>query len=329
MPPWFAAPSEPTGSVTAGMQWANDRSLPETDRADLLQWIEDGMPPGNPDDAPLPRSFPADWMIGTPDYVAQLPDPIAVKATGRMPYKYVGIRTNFGEDRWVQAVEVQPTDRAVVHHVLVFLQERGRKRAAIDERSGFFAAYVPGNSCQQFPAGFAKKLPAGATLVFQLHYTPNGTATEDRTRLGLVFADEPPQHIIRTVGIANTGIEIPPHAKNHAEKAVQQVPTDVRLLAFMPHMHLRGKAFRYDLVLPGGERHRLLDVPRYDFNWQLEYRLATPLDVPRGSRIEVTGWFDNSAGNPANPDPTETVRWGLQTEDEMLLGYVEYYITES
>ncbi|MFZ5830976.1 MAG: redoxin family protein [Planctomycetota bacterium] len=326
MPPWFAAPHEPADEEKAALRWANDRSLSPSDRADLLAWIKAGAPEGDPRDAPLPRSFPEDWMIGEPDLVVQIPEPIAVKATGRMPYQYVRVQTSFPEDRWVQAVEVQPTSRAVVHHVLVFVQEGRNRDEEIDERTGFFAGYVPGNSHQRYPEGFAKKLPAGAALVFQLHYTPNGTATTDQTRLGLVLAKEPPRHIVRNVGIANRRISIPPGASNHAERAVLPVPADVVLLAFMPHMHLRGKAFRYDLVLPHGDRQRLLDVPRYDFNWQLSYRLAEPLAVPRGSRIEVTGWFDNSAGNPANPDPSQTVRWGPQTEDEMLLGYVEFYV---
>ncbi|MEK6236902.1 MAG: alkyl hydroperoxide reductase, partial [Planctomycetales bacterium] len=212
---------------------------------------------------------------------------------------------------------------------LVFVQE-GRGRGGLDERAGFFAAYVPGNTHQRYPNGFAKKLPAGATLIFQLHYTPNGTATTDQTRLGIVLADEPPRHMIRNIGISNHRISIPPGASNHAEKASLNVPSDTKILAFMPHMHLRGKAFRYDMVSPDGKRRTVLDIPRFDFNWQLEYRLASPLDLPRGSRVELTGWFDNSEDNPANPDPTKTIRWGPQTEDEMLIGYVEYYIpTES
>jgi peroxiredoxin len=322
MPPWFAAPHE---QDEPSLWWANDRSLSEADKADLMTWLKSSQRIGDAADAPRPREFPDEWAIGKPDAVVQLPNPIGVKATGRMPYQHVRIETKFGEEKWVQAVELQPTDRAVVHHVLVFVQD-GRGADEVDERGGFLAAYVPGNSSQVYPDGFAKKLPAGATLTFQLHYTPNGVATQDQTRLGIVFAKQPPQHVVRNEGIANLRLSIPPGASNHAEHAKLDVPTDIKLLAVMPHMHLRGKAFRFDLVSPNGNRHRLLDVPRYDFNWQLEYRLAEPLDVPRGSRIELTGWYDNSADNPANPDPTQTVRWGPQTEDEMMLGYVEYYV---
>ena len=329
MPPWFAAAPESTDGGLA-IHWANDRSLTDNDRKDLLSWIEEGIPEGSPDDAPLPKTYPTEWEVGEPDLVLQLPEPFAIKANGTMPYQHARVETALTEDRWIQAVEIRPTDPSVVHHVLVFIQtgdadEGGR---GIDEEAGFFAAYVPGNTFQVYPEGFAKKLPAGSRLVFQLHYTPNGTATTDQTRLGIVFSDKPPQRVIRNTGISNHRIAIPPQESDHRETASQNVPADVRLLAFMPHMHLRGKAFRYEVVLPDGRREILLDVPRYDFNWQLEYRLSEPLEIPRGSRIELAGWYDNSDQNPANPDPNATVRWGPQTEDEMMLGYVEYVLRD-
>jgi Ca2+-binding EF-hand superfamily protein/thiol-disulfide isomerase/thioredoxin len=333
MPPWFAAKRDSgsdSESETLVIHWANDRSLANADRDDLLTWVESGIPEGNPADAPLPRTYPAEWEIGQPDLVLQIPQPIAIQANGRMPYQHRRVETELTEDRWVQSVEIRPTDPSVVHHVLVFVQDpqAGDDERGIDEESGFFAAYVPGNTYQVYPPGFAKKLPAGSRLVFQLHYTPNGTATMDQTRLGIRFADQPPKRVVRNRGIANHRIEIPPGADNHRENASLVVPSPVRLLALMPHMHLRGKAFRYDIVFPSGRRETLLDVPRYDFNWQLEYRLAEPLDVPAGSRIELAGWYDNSEQNPANPNPELTVKWGPQTEDEMMLGYVEYVLPD-
>ncbi len=333
MPPWFAAPpiakeNEMQPSTSLAIHWANDRSLAEADRKDLLAWIENGVPEGNPTDAPLPRRFPEQWEIGQPDLVLQIPKPLAVQANGRMPYQHARVETRLSEDRWVQAVEIRPSAPSVVHHVLVFIQDRnaGGNDRDIDEEAGFFAAYVPGNTFQIYPEGFAKKLPAGSRLVFQLHYTPNGSATSDQTQIGILFSEKAPKHSIRNAGVANHRIAIPPGASNHRETASLVVPEDVRLLSFMPHMHLRGKAFRYEVILPDGRREQLLDVPRYDFNWQLEYRLSEPLDIPQGSRIEVAGWYDNSDQNPANPDPSVTVRWGPQTEDEMMLGYVEYVL---
>lgn len=334
MPPWFAAPA-PAGHTSP---WANDRTLPAADKRDLLAWMAGGKPAGNSADAPLPRTFPQDWQIGRPDAVVQIPRPIVVKATGKMPYQNVFVETSFAEDRWVRAMEVRPTAREVVHHVLVFVLPKAtndaagatssaaRRRVRQDEGGNFFAAYVPGNSTIDYSSDFAKLLPAGATLHFQIHYTPGGSATSDQTRLGLIFAPRPPKHEVRVAGVVNPFFRIPPGAANHRVDATLPVPFDSRLLSFMPHMHVRGKAFRYELEPPGGARQLLLDVPRFDFNWQLQYKLAEPVEAPFGSKLLATGWYDNSANNPANPDPTREVKWGPQTEDEMMLGYVEYYV---
>ncbi len=324
MPPWFAAPGQLGKHI-----WANDRSLLPQDKADLLAWIADGKPEGAVADAPLPRHWPADWAIGAPDAVIQIPQPIEVKATGTMPYQNVTVDTEFGEDKWVQSFEIRPTAREVVHHVLVMVENPGSKRGQQDGLiSGFFAAYVPGNNVVRYPEGLAKLLPAGAKLHFQIHYTPNGTATQDQVRLGLVFAKAPPEHMVRVAGIANVFLKIPPGDDNFPVTGMIPVIRPVQVLAFMPHMHLRGKAFRFEATLPDGTRQTLLDVPRYDFNWQLSYRYAEPMALPRGSKVEATGWFDNSANNPANPDPAKLVKWGPQTSDEMMIGYVEYYFTD-
>jgi hypothetical protein len=180
-----------------------------------------------------------------------------------------------------------------------------------------------------YPEGFAKRIPKGARLRFQMHYTPNGTATEDSTRIGLVFAKEEPKHEVLVAGVVNVGFRIPPGADNHQVVAsIKSVPADIQVLAFLPHMHLRGKAARYDLI-SGGETRTMLDIPRYDFNWQLLYRYAEPMIVKAGDTLRFTAWYDNSSGNPANPDPNKEVRWGPQTHDEMHLGYVEYIVPGS
>ncbi len=193
------------------------------------------------------------------------------------------------------------------------------------ERQGFWGIYVPGNASLVYPSGYAKRLPKGARLRFQMHYTPNGRATEDLTRIGVVFAAAPPEHEVRVHGLANVRFRIPPHAADHHEQAEIVLPQDVDVLAFLPHLHLRGKSARYSVTSADGER-TLLDVPHYDFNWQLLYRYAEPVRLKRGDRLTFDVVFDNSAGNPANPNPDETVRWGPQTDDEMLLGYVEYVV---
>jgi hypothetical protein len=245
------------------------------------------------------------------------------------------VETGLTEDKWVTSIEMKPTSREVVHHVIVFVRQAGRRggddgapRIAADDdgRGGFFAAYVPGNDHVIYAPGFAKALPAGSQLRFQIHYTPNGSATQDQVRLAVKFRKEPPEHVVQVAGIADTRLNIPPGAENHPQTGALPVPREVKILGFMPHMHVRGKAFRYDVILPDGTARMLLNVPRYDFNWQLAYRYFEPVTIPAGSKLRATGWFDNSANNPANPDPTKTVRWGPQTTDEMMLGYVEYYL---
>lgn len=324
MPPWFAADAKPS-------KWKNDRSLSEADKRDLLAWIDAKTPLGDAKEAPAPAKFNPDWQIGKPDEIYQLPKPIAIKADGFMEYQNVIVPLNSATERWVKAIEIIPTARQVVHHILVFVVPKGQRtggRASenVEGLNGYFAIYVPGNSSIIYPDGLAKQIPANSDLRFQIHYTPNGEATTDQSKIGFVYSATPPKHEVRTAGVANVLINIPPGADNHKEVAAVTVPTDVEILSFLPHMHVRGKACRYDLVSPDGKRETLLDIPRYDFNWQLSYEYAQWKKLEKGQKIEFSVWFDNSDKNPANPDPTKRVRWGDQTYDEMHLGYVEYIV---
>jgi Ca2+-binding EF-hand superfamily protein/mono/diheme cytochrome c family protein len=323
MPPWFAAALEGQTHTP----WANDRSLSERDRADLLNWLGSDRPKGDVADAPTPRQFPSEWSIGKPDAIIAAAKPISIKAEGTMPYQHVTVTTDFPEDRWVRGYEILPTERQVVHHVIVTVFEKGRKvRGGGEEGSeGYWAAYVPGNTKQIYPEGFARKLPAGATVSFQIHYTPNGKAVEDTMRMGLIFAQEPPKYVVHTTALPNARINIPAGAANHIETAQRRLPTDINAMAWMAHMHVRGKAFKFEAISPDGKTETLLDIPRYDFNWQLRYDYAMPRFLPRGTTIKITAVFDNSTENPANPDPTKNVRWGQQTYDEMMIGYLEHY----
>ena len=324
MPPWSAAPiadDQPN-------PWANDHSLSKRDKADLLTWIASSdRPLGNPADAPAPLKFSDEWGIGKPDLVVQIQQPFTVKAEGFMPYQVTTVETTLAEDQWVQAYEIMPTAREVVHHVIVQVHDKGApiKRGGAEGDSGYWAAYVPGNSGRIYPDGFARKLPAGATISFQIHYTPNGKATQDQLRMGLVFAKQPPRFAMHTTAVAGRKLSIPPGEANHVVIAEQKVPFDMNVTAFMAHMHVRGKAFRYELITTDGKTETLLDIPRYDFNWQLRYQYKEPRVIPRGSTVKITATYDNSPGNKANPDPTKTVRWGPQTFDEMMLGYIEYF----
>jgi mono/diheme cytochrome c family protein len=322
MPPWFAKP-DPAATHAI---FANDSSLNAADKAALIQWLNSERPVGDPAQAPLPRQFAESWSIGTPDTVLTLPKPIEVKAEGVMPYQNVVIETDFSEDRWVSAYEIQPSARQVVHHVIVRVHRPGERIRGLGEGDGFWAAYVPGNSYRVLPPGFARLLPAGARLSFQIHYTPVGKAMTDQPRIGLIFAKELPQFEVRVAALAKPRIRIPAGAADHAEVLSRQLPEDFMVTGFMPHLHTRGKAFSYEVRFPDGRQEMLLDVPRYDFNWQLQYTYAQPKHLPAGSTLTLTAVYDNSAGNPANPDPTQEVRWGEQTWDEMMIGYIEHFI---
>lgn len=328
MPPWKA--EQGTGP------WANDISLTPAEREDVLAWIAGGMPEGDAAHAPLPRAWTPGWTIGEPDLVLEIPEPIEVPAEGVVLYQYVYVRTGIPEDRWVKAVEIRPTAGEVVHHVLVFLEDpevREAARRGDDEAGrreqfgsrGFFASAAPGQAGLVYPSGTGKLLPANAWLKFQLHYTPNGTATTDRTRIGFVFGDGPPPVEIHTAAAVNEDFAIPPKAFDHEVTASYRFPEDARILSLLPHTHLRGIRFLYELVPPGGGAPEpLLHVPFYDFDWQWNYELANPRFVPKGTELRAHAWYDNSEYNPANPDPEAWVRFGEQTFEEMMIGYVNW-----
>jgi len=336
MPPWFArAPAH------GASPWANDRSLGANDRARFAAWIAQGKPRGDEAFLPLPRAFGRSdgWQLGTPDAIYTLPRPFRVPAEGTVDYQYFTVPTGLTEDRWVTALEVRPGARSVVHHVLVyalpkeaFKNGRLERWDLVDERRGFFAAWAPGSEPVVYPAGHARELAAGTGLLFELHYTPNGRAAVDQSSIGVHFAPAGPEgrpsHVVRTAGISNRGLRIPAGVAAHVERSTGVAARELRLTAFMPHMHLRGKSFTFDLVEVNGARQTLLDVPRYDFNWQLRYVLAEPLTMQRGARLDIAGVFDNSAGNPANPAPERTIGWGPETADEMLIGFVDYVLVE-
>ncbi len=319
MPPWHADPH-----VGA---FENSRALSDAERATLFAWIEAGGPRGDPAHAPPPREWPSTWALGEPDAVLETPT-FQVPARGTVDYQYFRVPTDFGEDRWITGMEVRVDAPTVVHHVLVFVKyprEAGPSPQVRGGLEGYFASALPGDQAMTFPAGTARRLPRGSTLVFQVHYTPDGEARTDHTRLALYFA-RPGQRIereARTVALYSTGFAIPPNVKGHEVRARYQFREDTMLHGFTPHMHLRGESFRYLLMYPDGTTRPMLVIPRYDFNWQTTYRLAEPVFVPKGARMLGLATYDNSADNPANPDPSRRVYFGEQTSDEMMIGYMD------
>jgi mono/diheme cytochrome c family protein len=316
MPPWHADPRYG--------RFANDRSLSPRERAVLLAWVDQGAPAGDLAAAPPPRRFPEGWTIGTPDLVFTMDEPFEVPASGTIPIQRFRIKSGATRDLWVQKAEMQPGDRSVVHHMFVFVEPH-RDDGDLTRTGPCLVAYAPGDAPSVYPPGVAKRIPAGCDLLFEIHYTPIGRPRVDRSSVGIILATEPVQHEAVFTGIADKQLVIPPGATHHRSRSSHTFTKHIHLLSLFPHMHLRGKDFRIDAVFPDGRREILLSIPAYDYAWQSVYRLAQPLALPAGSRIECEAHFDNSAANPANPDPTATVRWGDQTWDEMMIGYLDYY----
>ena len=317
MPPWFADPDHG--------HFRNDARLTDDEKRLLFRWIDDGCPQGDPTDLSGAPTFPDGWRISAPDQIVYMAErPYNVPAQGDLPYQYYTVDPGFTEDRYLRGAEVRPGDAAVVHHALVLIVPPGAEGFAADS-AGALLDYAPGMAPMALPEGSALRVPAGSKFLFQMHYTPDGTPHRDRTRLGLVFAD--PKTVKQVVvggAVANPAIELPAGAADYALTAEWEAPRDVLLLNLSPHLHLRGKSFRFEAAYPDGRREVLLDVPHYDFNWQLRYELAEPKRLPKGTRLVCTAHWDNSAANPANPDPTRAVEWGDRTTDEMLIGFFAY-----
>lgn len=321
MPPWLADPRFG--------HFENDRHLSTQEIDTLVAWVDSGAPEGNTADLPPMPRFEEGWTIGKPDVVIALDNPVEVPAEGVIPYKYVRVHSNFTEDKWVQAAEIRPDQRGVVHHIIVSVAERGVAGTDSGEairpgKSEKICGFAPGEQPKIYPAGTAKLVKAGSDLIFQLHYTPNGKPAKDRSYIGLVFAKQPVTKRALTGTATNATFRIPPGDPNYEVKSTFVAKDDIRIVDLMPHMHLRGKDFRYTAVYPDGRTEVLLDVPRYDFNWQLVYRLKEPVLLPKGGRLECVAHFDNSPNNKFNPDPSKEVRWGPQTFEEMMIGWFDY-----
>ena len=321
MPPWHADPK-------IG-HFANDRRLSAEERKTLLGWIDAGCPKGDNKDLPAAKKFADGWTIGQPDVVFTFKDPITIPAKsvkGVLPYKWVVIETDFAEDKWVQAVEARPGNHSVVHHIIVYVAMPGKKTPKTVDGigNGLLVAYAPGDLGANFTPGLAKKLPKGAVLAFQMHYTPTGSEQVDRSSIGLIFAKEPPKNEVKTRAATQQVFAIPAGAENH--KVVSKTVFDKETIVYsmFPHMHLRGKDFQFEVIYPDSRRETVLSVPHYDFGWQSNYILQKPLRLPAGTRIECIAHFDNSAKNLNNPDPTRLVTWGEQTWQEMMIGFMDY-----
>src|ERR1051325_2480544 len=342
MPPWFADPRYG--------HFSNDSSLTEQQISAITEWVADGAPAGDPHDASAPKTWTQGWNITQPDAVLKMPKPVCIPASGEVDYTYEIVPTHFTEDKWVQMSEMRPSSAAHVHHAVVSirppdsqwlrhapvgepftantLSDQRDRLEAHETTSDLLLVYAPGSSPDQWPESMAKFVPAGSDIVFQMHYTTNGTADSDQTSIGMVFSKTPPKQRVITLQLNNHALMIPPEAPDFRVEVQGTLPNDATLLSFFPHMHLRGKRFEYDIVHDDGSIEPLLRV-NYHFHWQLSYRLAEPRELKAGTKLRAIAWYDNSSSNPHNPDPTKLVTWGDQTSDEMMVGFFDVAVPAS
>jgi hypothetical protein len=338
MPPW---PADPHYG-----KFANDRSLTKSQIDTIAAWVDAGAPEGDKADAPKPRTWVDGWNIKKPDAVVSMPQAFDMPASGEVEYQYIVVPTGFTEDKWIQAVEVRPSNRAVVHHAVIFIREPGNpwmkeakpgipfvptvtnpQQRFLNTQGGgmsdVLCIYTPGMVPDIYQTGQAKQIKAGSDLIFQMHYTANGKAGKDQTKIGIVFAKEPPKQRIITVAALNNRFNIPAGDANYKAEAVTPIINPVTVMSLFPHMHLRGKAFQYDVIYPDGKSETILKLDQWSLNWQLSYKLETPLKLDPGAKMKATAWWDNSPNNPANPDPKKDVQWGEQSWEEMLIGFFD------
>jgi|SRR5579864_1119472 len=311
MPPWFADPH-------IG-KFSNDARLQDAEMRTIVEWVKGGAIEGTPRKSSV--TWTEGWKIGKPDVVFEAPSAFEIPPGGTLPYQYATVATNFKRDMWVRLAEVRAGDREHTHHIVASIREPGSHEAP--GQGEFLAGYGPGALPEMLGPGQAKLIKAGSEIVFQLHYTTDGKAGSDRSKIGLIFAGKPPRERVVMMAAANVRFTIPPGDPDFKVEARQKLHEDATLESLLPHMHLRGKSFEFRAVYPTGERETLLRVPHYDFDWQLSYYLETPKRLPAGTAIECTAIYDNSPNNPKNPDAGKAVKFGDQNWDEMMIGYFE------
>jgi hypothetical protein len=328
MPPWFADPHYG--------KFANDRTMTQAEIDTLVAWAEGGAPEGNPKDLPAPLQFVDGWNIGKPDLMVTMPAKYEIPATGTIDYQYVLVPLNLIEDKWVQAAEVRPGNRELLHHVIAYVRPPGsnwmkgaqpgipyQPKKGDSGPNEFLVGYAPGTPVQPMPEGRGKLLKAGSDIILQLHYTANGKPGTDQTSVGIMYAKGPVKERVFTIAASNNKFVIPPGDGNYEVKSTFEFGADTHVTMLTPHMHLRGKDFLFTAVYPTGERQVLLSVPKYSFAWQLAYQPVQDIVMPKGSKIECVAHFDNSPNNPFNPDPAKEVRYGDQSWEEMMFGFFD------
>ncbi|MGI4788826.1 MAG: redoxin domain-containing protein [Janthinobacterium lividum] len=332
MPPWHADPGYG--------DFQDSRRLSAHEVATLAKWADAGAPEGSPKDLPVPAHFHDGWPLGQPDLVLQPSRPYHLEADGADVYRCYVIPTDFTHDRYVSAVDVQPGNRAIVHHVIAFIDGSGAS-ANLDGHekepgytsfggvsftpTGALGGWAPGMTAHYLPDGVATEVPAGARIVLQVHYHKDGKPETDFSRIGLYFAKTEVQKTLHVIPIIH-GLQIPANDAHYTVTTLSvPSPIDYHLLAVTPHLHLLGRSMKLTAILPDGKTVPLISVSDWNFNWQATYFYKKPLAFPKGTRVQMTATYDNSAHNPRNPNsPPKTVTWGEQTTDEMCIAFLHY-----
>ncbi|RYH00722.1 MAG: ascorbate-dependent monooxygenase [Alphaproteobacteria bacterium] len=334
MPPWKADEGKE--------KFTDAHRLTDAEIALIKKWADSGAPEGNKADLPPAPKFSPGWQLGEPDVIVQPTESYTLGAEGDDVYKCFVIPTNYAEDRYIASMEVRPGNRPVVHHAIAYLDTSGGARK-LDEAeagpgytsfggigvapSGALGGWAPGIMPRMAAEGSGILLPKGADIVLQVHYHRSGKAEKDLTKLGLYFAKGPVDKQIRTMILPNRELRIPAGEANYKIGATRRVQQDITVLSVTPHMHLLGKEMDVNATLPDGGSKKLVRVNDYDFNWQTIYSLKNPMQLPAGSKLEMTARYDNSADNPTNPvNPPREVTWGEQTTDEMCIAFLNYTI---
>ena len=319
MPPWHADSSV--------REFANDISISQQEIDTIAQWVKARAPQGNPADLPPVKVFENDWQIGEPDLILDMGVEFDVPATGTLPLQYFRIDTEFGEDRWLSALEAFPGNRDVVRQIDIYVQNPNEGLEIPDGGSlgnGRLGVYSRGDTSSIYKDGEGKLIKSGAQIIFQILYDPNGTATTDRSEVGLKFHKKPVRKHVITRGIAETRFEIPPHIPDFPIYATYTFTEPVTLISMRPLMHYRGESFKYIAHFPDGGDEVLLDVNRYNYNWQTYYYPREPIKLPSGTVLECVAVMNNSHENLRNPEPHADVRFGDQLLDEKMIGWIDY-----
>ncbi len=360
MPPWFADPQYG--------HFVNDRSLKQSDIDTIVKWADSGAPEGDAKDAPAAIEWPADGWEIKPDLIVKGPETAvsAHPKNNVIEWSYITVPSGITEDTWITSMQIRPSEPSVTHHICVFFKPhtpdvkynlpywydrkrddkgsaveadagingRGIPDSVTDGTNGIEGCYVPGQFTQDYRIFNAGKLvKAGTDIVFQVHYTPNGKDTVDRPLIGFTVSKEPPQRRYISFGMSAPSdpkrFAIPPNDGNWSSPPAEAIFTqDTELVYMFPHMHVRGKDMTYRLEYPDGRSETILNVPHYDFNWQLAYNVAQPIKVPKGTKLIVTAHYDNSANNKFNPDPNRTVYYGDMTWEEMMFPFFSVVVDQ-